>query len=33
MDKTKPVVKARRAMPSLKDKGTMALLEAYGVQA
>lgn len=33
MDKTKPAVKARRAMPSLKDKGTMALLEAYGVGA
>jgi hypothetical protein len=33
MDKTKPVAKARREMPSLKDEGTLALLAAYGVGA
>jgi hypothetical protein len=33
MDKTKPVARARREMPRLKDEGTLALLAAYGVGA
>jgi len=33
MDKTKPIPKPRREMPSPMDPGTVALLGAYGVRA